>query len=92
MINIIGVYGYPHVPYGLLRSGSIIRKYNSEPTVIVVVIISIIPVYKTTCSNVEDNIKINYFPVLPNPPAPLAESDKLSLMSNRIDEPSIATI
>ena len=54
----MGVYGYPHVLYGLLRSGSIIRKYKSEQTVIVVVIISIIPVYKTTCLNVEVNIKI----------------------------------
>ena len=54
----MGVYGYPHVLYGLLRSGSIILKYKSEQTVIVVVIMSIIPVYRTTCSNVEVNIKI----------------------------------
>ena len=54
----MGVYGYPHVLYGLLRSGSIFRKYKREQTVIVVVIISIIPVYRTTCSNVEVNINL----------------------------------
>ena len=53
----MGVYGYPHVLYGLLRSGSIIRKYKSEQTVIVVVIIKMIPVYRTTCLNVEVSIK-----------------------------------
>ena len=55
-MKMYGVYGYPHTLYGLFKSGSLNLKYINEHTVIEVVIIKIIPVYKTTSSKVDDKI------------------------------------